>query len=108
MGASTQFGGTGWDSIKDYSQVVDNDVMVWSDRGPGATGTPGVDVVADGAYSPGDATLNTVLDGRIAWATWGGTSRSTPVAAGAAALVYQAWREAHGPSRTASTARPTS
>ena len=85
VGASTQFGATGWDSIKNYSQVTDNDVIGWSDRGPGATGTNAIDVVADGAYSSGDATLNTILDGHVAWTTWGGTSRSTPVAAGAAA-----------------------
>ena len=95
-GASTQFGGTGWDSIKNESQIVDNDVMVWSNRGPQATGGNGVDVVADGAFSPGDKTLNTALDGRVAWETWGGTSRSTPVAVAATALVYQAWRQAHG------------
>ncbi|MFW6203538.1 MAG: S8 family serine peptidase [Actinomycetota bacterium] len=93
VGASTQFGGTGWDSIERTSQIVDNDVMVWSNRGPGATGSPGVDVVADGAFSAGDVTLNAVLDGRTAWATWGGTSRSSPVAAGATALVYESWRE---------------
>ena len=34
-GASTQFGGTGWDSIKYASQIPDNDVIPWSDRGPG-------------------------------------------------------------------------
>ncbi len=96
VGASTQFGGTGWDSIRRTSQIPDNDVMVWSDRGPGATGTSGTDIVADGAFSPGDATLNTVGDGRGAWETWGGTSRSTPVAAGAAALVYQAYKQSHG------------
>ena len=96
VGASTQFGATGWDSIKYASQVTDNDVMVWSNRGPGATGAAGVDVVADGAFSPGDVTLNSVLDGRNAWTTWGGTSRSTPVAAGATALVYQAWRANQG------------
>ncbi|HSL32745.1 MAG TPA: S8 family serine peptidase [Candidatus Limnocylindrales bacterium] len=96
VGASTQFGGTGWDSIKNHSQIRDNDVIAWSDRGPGATGANAVDVVADGAYSAGDATLNTVLNGNTAWTTWGGTSRSTPVAAGAAALVYQAWRQANG------------
>ena len=78
------------------SQITDNDVMVWSNRGFGANATNGVDVVADGAYAPGDATLNTVLDGRNAWETWGGTSRSTPVAAGATALVYQAYEKAHG------------
>jgi hypothetical protein len=96
VGASTQFGGTGWDSIDRTDQIVDEDVMVWSNRGFGATGTSGVDVVADGAYSAGDITLNTKLDGRFAWETWGGTSRSTPVAAGATALVYQAWRQATG------------
>jgi hypothetical protein len=96
VGASTQFGGTGWDSIDRLSQVVDNDVIEWSNRGPGATGGNGVDLVADGSYSTGDATLNTVLDGRNAWETWGGTSRSTPVTAGAAALVYQAYRASHG------------
>ena len=96
VGASTQFGGTGWDSISAMSQIVDDDVMVWSNRGFGATGSPGVDVVADGAFSAGDLTLNAVLDGRVAWETWGGTSRSAPVAAGATALVYQAWRDANG------------
>src|SRR5262245_60370014 len=98
VGASTQFGGTGWDSIDNISQVPDNDVMVWSNRGFGANGTTGVDVVADGAFSTGDSTLNTILDGRNAWVTWGGTSRSTPVAVGATALVYQAWRAENGTS----------
>ncbi|HXG26677.1 MAG TPA: S8 family serine peptidase [Candidatus Binatia bacterium] len=96
VGASTQFGGTGWDSIYDTTQITDNEVMVWSNRGFGATGSPGVDIVADGAFSAGSLTLNSFLNGNVAWETWGGTSRSTPVAAGAAALVYQAWREANG------------
>ena len=90
VGASTQFGGTGWDSIKNASQIPDNDVIPWSDRGPGATGAPGIDVVGDGAFSAGDVTLNAVLDGPVAWETWGGTSRSSPVVAAASALVYQA------------------
>jgi hypothetical protein len=96
VGASTQFGGTGWDSIRNYSQIVDDDVMVWSNRGPGATGTTGVDVVADGAFSAGDIPLNTVLSGNFAWETWGGTSRSTPVAVATTALIYDAWTDAHG------------
>lgn len=90
VGASTQFGGTGWDSIFSSEQILDNEVMVWSNRGPGATGANGVDIVADGAFSAGDVTLNAVLNGQTAWVTWGGTSRSAPVVAGAAALVYQA------------------
>ena len=71
-------------------------MIEWSNRGPGANGRNGVDVVADGSYAPGDATLNTIIDGRNAWVTWGGTSRSTPVAVGAAALVYQAYKAKHG------------
>ena len=108
VGASTQFGGTGWDSIRNISQVVDDDVMVWSNRGPGATGSTGVDVVADGAFSAGDLTLNSVLSGNFAWETWGGTSRSAPVAAGATALIYDAWTDANGaaiPAGFALTAR---
>ena len=93
VGASTQFGGTGWDSIRYTTQIVDNDVIEWSNRGPGANGTAGVDVVADGAFSPGDVTLNEVGDGRYAWASWGGTSRSTPVAAAAAALTVQSYEQ---------------
>ena len=99
-GASTQYGATGWDSIKKYSQVNDNDIANWSNRGPGANGNSGVDIVADGAYSPGSMNLSRALeagvDGQNAWETWGGTSRSTPVAAGAAALVYQSFRSANG------------
>jgi hypothetical protein len=72
VGASTQFGGTGWDSIKNASQIPDNDVIPWSDRGPASTGASGIDVLGDGAFSAGDLTLNTVLDGPVAWATWGG------------------------------------
>ncbi len=99
VGASTQFGATGWDSITRYSQVNDNDVANWSDRGPGSTGSNGIDVVADGAYSAGATNLGRALeegkDGQNAWETWGGTSRSTPVTVGATALVYQAFRATH-------------
>ncbi len=96
VGASTNFGSTGWDSIANYAQVTDNDVIEWSNRGPGSNGRSGTDLVADGSYAPGDATLNTILDGRNAWFTWGGTSRSTPVTVGAAVLVEQAYAQAHG------------
>ena len=34
VGASTLHGSTGWDSIFETSQIVGNDVVVWSNRGP--------------------------------------------------------------------------
>jgi subtilisin family serine protease len=99
VGASTQYGATGWDSVTRYRQVTDNDIANWSNRGPGSGGGNGVDLVANGAYAAGATTTNLALldglDGRHAWQTWGGTSRSTPVVVGATALVYQAYRASH-------------
>lgn len=99
VGASTLFGSTGWDSTDRTSQIQFNDVIPFSNRGPSARGTAGVDVVADGAYAAGDEALNHYTkplwgtpDGNRSWDTWGGTSRSCPVAAGNMALVYQAFK----------------
>jgi len=103
VGASTQFGSTGWDSITRTTQIMYNDVTPFSNRGPGARGTSGVDVVAGGAFAGGDEELNYIsmsmwgmLDGNLAWSSWGGTSRSAPVAMGVLALIYEAYRDAHG------------
>lgn len=96
VGASTQFGSTGWDSITRTTQIVAGEAEAFSNRGPGARGEVGVDIMANGARGAGDLGLNAALDGRLAWETWGGTSRSTPVAAGGMALIYQAFRQAHG------------
>ena len=97
VGASTQMGSTGWDSIARIDQITYNDVQSWSNRGPGARGTVGVHVVAEGAYGAGASPLNVSgFDGWNAWETWGGTSRSGPVAMGNLALVYQAYNERTG------------
>lgn len=98
VGASTQFGADGgWDSIDTSSQVTYGDVAPFSDRGPSAMGHLSPTIVADGAYASGDVALNFANgNGWTAWDVWGGTSRSTPVASGNLALVYQAFRGANG------------
>ncbi|MFQ5340603.1 MAG: S8 family serine peptidase [Anaerolineae bacterium] len=106
VGASTQYGSTGtFDSITETAQINWGDVMSWSNRGPGARGDNGVHVTANGAWGAGDLSLNDVGDGWTAWDSWGGTSRSCPVAAGNLALVYQAYKDANGEWPDYATAR---
>lgn len=103
VGASTEFGSTGWDSITDTTQIMNNDVTPFSNRGPGARGTAGVDVVAGGAFAAGDEALNYYSisawgapNGNLSWDSWGGTSRSAPEAMGILATIYQAYKDANG------------
>ncbi len=97
VGASTQYGSIGvFDAISNTEQINWGDVMSWSNRGPGARGDNAVHVTANGAFGAGDLSLNEVGDGWAAWGNWGGTSRSSPVTAGNLALVYQAYKDAHG------------
>lgn len=95
VAASTQVGSTGWDSITDTAQITYGDIIPFSNRGPGAGASTGPDVAADGAHASGGSPINGLGDGRRANGTWGGTSRATPVAAGALTLVYQAFRQRH-------------
>ncbi len=98
VAASTQIGSTGFDSITDTTQITYGDVIPFSNRGPGAAASNGPDLAADGAYASGAIPINFFIstDGTDANGTWGGTSRSTPVAAGATALVYQAFKAREG------------
>jgi len=112
VGASTEFGSTGWDSITATTQIMNNDVIPFSNRGPSARGTTGVDVVAGGAYAAGAEELNYYSittwgtpDGNRSWDSWGGTSRAAPVAAGVLALIYGAYYDANGEWPDAATAQ---
>jgi len=97
VGASTLYGSVGvFEPIASADQIVGGDPMSWSNRGPGARNTSGVDVVATGAWGAGDLSLNEVLWGAIATADFGGTSMASPVAAGNLALIYQAWHDRTG------------
>ncbi len=96
IAASTQFGSTGWDSITNTNQINYGNASWFTDRGPSARGTVGADVAANGDRGAGDLPINIGYDGAYAWETWGGTSRSTPVAAGNLALIYQAFKQKNG------------
>ncbi|MFQ5460544.1 MAG: S8 family serine peptidase, partial [Anaerolineae bacterium] len=96
VAASTQMGSTGYDSITETTQITWGDLISFSSFGPGSDGTIGPHVAASGAYATGAVGVNARLDGRMTTVTWGGTSRSTPVAAGNLSLVYQAFKEKNG------------
>jgi len=102
VGASTLYDSDGgvFDSIDTIDQILYNDNQGFSDRGPSAQGENGVSVMANGAWGAGDIPLNEALafgeDGWNAWENWGGTSRSTPVAAGNLALAIAAFKEKNG------------
>ena len=95
VAASTQFGSTGYDSITDTKQITWGDIIAFSSNGPASDGTAGPHIAADGAFASGAIPVNGGYDGRKTIVTWGGTSRSTPVAAGNMALVYQAFKSKH-------------
>ncbi|MFZ5807799.1 MAG: S8 family serine peptidase [Chloroflexota bacterium] len=105
VGASTQMGSTGWDSISGPGQIVWGDIIPFSNRGPTAVGHLAPHVTADGAFAAGAVTSNAWGDGWTAWETWGGTSRSAPVAAGNLALIYDAWKQRTGSYPTWDVAR---
>ena len=54
-------------------------------------------MLANGGRGAGDEGINYFgFDGAVSWDTWGGTSRSSPVAAGNVALGFQAYHERYG------------
>ena len=97
VGASTQYGANAYfDSASSAEQTLYGDVQSWSGRGPSAQGGLGVSVVANGAWGTGALALNESGDGWTAWDVWGGTSRSSPVAGGVMATIYDAYLTAQG------------
>lgn len=73
------------------------DVMSWSARGPTPLGAPKPDVVHVGAFAWTSAPVwSGGGSGADAYTLFGGTSLATPLTAGSAAVVIQAYREARG------------
>jgi len=102
VGASTSYWGRDYtglyipDAFEPATQNFWGDVQPWSSRGPSAIGKGAPNVVAVGAWATGDNPVNMHQDGASAWTVWGGTSLSTPVTAGIVALIYEAYKDAHG------------
>lgn len=76
---------------RDSGNMQHLDLADWSNRGPTAMGGLGVNVVAVGKWDYGTLPL---WSGYYTW--WGGTSLSTPLTAGVAALVVEAHRKLLG------------
>ncbi|MHA1712279.1 MAG: S8 family serine peptidase [Candidatus Freyarchaeota archaeon] len=97
VGASTSFNQTPpvvWPGYHD-------DVISWSARGPNAFGVAKPDVVGVGAWGwTAGPVWYGLGDGSWAFQYFGGTSMATPLVAGSAALVKQAYLTAHGTSPT--------
>lgn len=107
VGASTQYGTLRYfEPITDTAMLTYGDVQPWSNRGPTTLGDVSPDVVAVGAWGTGANPLNVYgalfayyydfWTGQAAYDIFGGTSMATPIAAGNLALVYQAFKGAHG------------
>ncbi len=95
VAASTVYGSTDmFGPLAHAGQITYGQIEPWSARGPNALGQAKPDFCATGAYAAGDIPL--LGNGAGAWTVWGGTSLSAPLAAGIAALVYQAYKETHG------------
>ncbi len=85
------------------------DVTGMTSTGPHSKGSHGPDIMTNGQFGYGGDPLNQQLEnigdfqGNNSWTLWSGTSLSAPNAAGIAALVYEAYEDAHGEAPTAET-----
>ncbi len=97
-GASTDFFYRFWAGLEKGPSPSYGDVVPFSSRGPSALGRPDPDVLATGRMSVGATPLNMVVpsNGAVASELWSGTSLSSPMTAGILALIYEAYRKAHG------------
>lgn len=94
VGASTLFA---YRPYFGYLPGAWNEVVSWSDRGPTMFGYPKPDVVNIGSFEwAGTYVWRGLGDGVYAFGIFGGTSEATPMTAGIAALVIDAYYRKHG------------
>jgi uncharacterized repeat protein (TIGR01451 family) len=96
VGSSSEYGSSGaFEPLGSLEQMTAGEAASYYSRGPSANNQLVPHLTADGAWGTGAIGLNETGDGWIAWDLWGGTSRSGPVAMGAATLAMQAYRDAN-------------
>ncbi len=71
------------------------DAAGFSAMGPTGAGQTGVDILFNGQFVYAASPLNSFFDATDAWTLTSGTSFSAPLAAGALALIYDAFAQAH-------------
>ncbi len=82
------------------------DVICFSSRGPNVLGQVKPNVLATGYLAPRVLPLSNTHSGKAAWNDMGGgTSGATPHVAAVIALIYQAYKDAHGEFPTSEKAR---
>src|SRR5690606_35866887 len=91
-----------WWNSSSYS----GDVICFSSRGPNVLGQVKPNVLATGYLAPRVLPLSETHSGKAAWNDMGGgTSSATPHVAAVIALIYQAYKDAHGEFPTSEKAR---
>ncbi len=94
-----------WFALDGGPHPAFGDTAFFSTRGPSALGRHNVDAITSGQFGYGADPLNnnpfesdsgTSRNGNSSWVLWGGTSLAAPNLAGVTALVYDAFKAAHG------------
>ncbi len=96
VGASTSYGSSTYWELVGPEQFTYGAIQPWSNRGPSGLGDVDPDLVCVGAWGFGSTPLNRAMNGQGAYDLFGGTSMSSPLCTGVAALVYDSFHEAHG------------
>ncbi len=82
------------------------EVVAFSSRGPNVLGKVKPNILGNGEWSPRVRPILSTHNGRTAWdKDGGGTSNATPHVAAITALIYQAYKRAHGEFPTSDIAR---
>lgn len=83
-----------------------DEVVAFSSRGPNVLGKVKPNVLGNGEWAPRVRPILSTHNGRTAWdKDGGGTSNATPHVAAITALIYQAYKTAHGEFPTSDVAR---